>query len=730
MRNPLMDKDFLLQLDRTKEKEVYARVIVLDFSERPLEQIEGRVTQGSINVDGTSAVRRTCSLSLIAEQLDINNFYWGLNNKFKLEVGLKNNISTLYPDIIWFPQGLYVFTSLNISQDLSSFNVSISGKDKMCLLNGDISGSLSSSVDFGTLEEYEYNYVKITFDTLESYEKDTYYLKETSGYVLSTGDYDSSKSYYRKEQRIVYTNIPLKTIIKNAVNVYGNEPIHNIIINDLEDFGVELLEYRGDSSLYLLRDINADIFRNMSINGAQKCYTLDDTETSLNSIAIYDTLNQNASITPTKIRSELGSKNIYTVVKLDYGTTAGYRLTDLTYAGDLIASIGESLTSVLDKIVSMLGNFEYFYDLDGRFVFQKQRTYTSNSWNSIINTEGDSYIDAAAYTSAITYTFEDGVLITSFQNAPNLQNLKNDFSIWGKRTTVSGGEVPIHLRYVIADKPTYYRSITVPEGIVVNGKAVTPQVGVEYSTSTLDWREIIYQMAKDYFQYNHILDDFIYRVAAANYMYYPSGYTGYEQYYTDLQGFWRQLYDPTVPSADYSSQTYWHVNVDKYPELLNFWFDFLDSNDTELGKYKINIVGNRPKAINDSNVSAIYFRDTPTVLFVTYDEYNKMVEAGDLKTGYTYIQLKDSMQNYFSISSQGVSAQDKLDDLLYNNTYCIESINISAIPVYYLEPNTRIFVKDNKSKINGEYIVSKISLPLTFNGTMQITATKAVAKIY
>ena len=730
MRNPLMDKDFLLQLDRTKEKEVYARVIVLDFSERPLEQIEGRVTQGSINVDGTSAVRRTCSLSLIAEQLDINNFYWGLNNKFKLEVGLKNNISTLYPDIIWFPQGLYVFTSLNISQDLSSFNVSISGKDKMCLLNGDISGSLSSSVDFGTLEEYEYNYVKMTFDTLESYEKDTYYLKETSGYILSTGDYDSSKSYYRKEQRIVYTNIPLKTIIKNAVNVYGNEPIHNIIINDLEDFGVELLEYRGDSSLYLLRDINADIFRNMSINGAQKCYTLDGTETSLNSIAVYDTLNQNASITPTQIRLELGSENIYTVVKLDYGTTAGYRLTDLTYAGDLIANIGESITSVLDKIVSMLGNFEYFYDLDGRFVFQKQRTYTSNSWNSIINTEGDSYIDAAAYTSAITYTFEDGVLITSFQNAPNLQNLKNDFSIWGKRTTVSGGEVPIHLRYVIADKPTYYHSITVPEGIVINGKAVTPQVGVEYSTSTLDWREIIYQMAKDYFQYNHVLDDFIYRVAAANYMYYPSGYTGYEQYYTDLQGFWRQLYDPTVPSADYNSQTYWHVNVDKYPELLNFWFDFLDSNDTELGKYKINIVGNRPKAINDSNVSAIYFRDTPTVLFVTYDEYNKMVEAGDLKTGYTYIQLKDSMQNYFSISSQGVSAQDKLDDLLYNNTYCIESINIAAIPIYYLEPNTRIFVKDNKSKINGEYIVSKISLPLTFNGTMQITATKAVAKIY
>lgn len=730
MRNPLMDKDFLLQLDRVKEKEVYARVIVLDFSEKPLEQIEGRVTQGSINVDGTSAIRRTCSLSLIAEQLDINNFYWGLNNKFKLEIGLKNTISSIYPDIIWFPQGLYVFTSINISQDVGNFSVSINGKDKMCLLNGDISGSLSSSVDFGTLEEYKYNYTRMIFDTLESYEKDKYYLKDIAGYTLTSEDYNSAHGYYKKEQRIVYTEIPLKTIIKNAVNVYGNEPLHNIVINDLEDFGVELLEYRGDSPLYLLKDINADIFRNMSINGAQKCYTLIGTETALNAIEVYDTLNQNAVIVPTQVQLESGVGSIYTVVKLDYGTTAGYRLTDLTYAGDLIANIGESLTSIIDKIVSMLGNFEYFYDLDGRFIFQKKKTYSNNSWNSIINTGDDSYVDAAAYTSAITYTFEDGVLITSFQNAPNLQNLRNDFSVWGKRTTVSGGEVPIHLRYVLADKPIYYRSIEVESGIVINGKSIKPQTSIEYTTENFDWREIIYQMAKDYFQYNHTLDDYIYRVATANYQYYPSGYTGYEQYYTDLQGFWRQLYDPTVPSEDYNSETYWNINVDKYPEVLNFWFDFLDSNSTELGKYKTNIVGNRPKAINDSNVSAIYFRGTPTVLFVTYDEYNKMVEAGDLKTGYTYIQLKDSMQNYFSISAQGVSAQDKLDELLYDNTYCVESINIAAIPIYYLEPNTRIFVKDDKSKINGEYIVSKITLPLTFNGTMQITATKAVAKIY
>jgi hypothetical protein len=52
-------------------------------------------------------------------------------------------------------------------------------------------------------------------------------------------------------------------------------------------------------------------------------------------------------------------------------------------------------------------------------------------------------------------------------------------------------------------------------------------------------------MALDYYKYNH-LDDFEIKIAAANPHFYPFGITGYEQYYIDLQGFWRELYDPTL----------------------------------------------------------------------------------------------------------------------------------------------------------------------------------------
>ena len=88
MRNPLDDKEFLRQLDQEKEREIYAKIISLSFEEDPIEEITGRITSGSVSIDGSSKVRRTCSLSLVAQELNIHEFYWGLTTKFKLYVGL------------------------------------------------------------------------------------------------------------------------------------------------------------------------------------------------------------------------------------------------------------------------------------------------------------------------------------------------------------------------------------------------------------------------------------------------------------------------------------------------------------------------------------------------------------------------------------------------------------------------------------------------------------------
>jgi hypothetical protein len=59
----------------------------------------------------------------------------------------------------------------------------------------------------------------------------------------------------------------------------------------------------------------------------------------------------------------------YTVVKIEPGEDIGYELTETYYPDELIAGVGDTVVSILDKIVEVFGDFEYFYNLDGQFVF-------------------------------------------------------------------------------------------------------------------------------------------------------------------------------------------------------------------------------------------------------------------------------------------------------------------------------------------------------------------------
>lgn len=891
---PLHDIEFLKELFNKKKRTIYVRLTALTLDEKPVEYIEGKATGGSINIDGTSRVRRTCSLSLVAQNVNINDFYWGLKNKFRLEIGLKNDINKKYPDIIWFNQGLYVITSFNTSRTTNNYTISISGKDKMCLLNGDLAGVLPHTTDFG-IEEY---YDAVTNTT-------------------------------------TYTSVPIRRIIQESVQNFGNELPQNIIINDLEDAGLELLEYRGDKPIYMFREVNSDSFLNMTINENQKCY-VDGIETTVsdNTKIKYDNLvNLSESEEPTQVTFSTSTGKKYTIAKFEYGSIPGYRLTDLVFAGDLISNVGETLTSMLDKIVNMLGEFEYFYNLDGKFVFQKKQTYIDVYWNNVEKNTDEIYANAAINKSIPIWSFVDGQLISAFQNAPNLLNLRNDFAVWGKKKTTSGSELDIHMRYAIDTKPTDYFSLIDNKWYSTTGE------------DFVDWRELIYKMALDYRRFYHD-DDFLYRVSSNNIKpgdevsLYPTGRTGYEQYYVDMEGFWRQIYNPhpnalkfkameakdfrndNVLDAEYTKKdayikyalikgtkeileqtdpfdvyviidgvlkpfiqgycylnentnyqykttngllnnttdigtdkrrnfllneslksfyienvldlyeklnrrlgdktgevffkvykysngeisndsirfidakyqealdndfpmyifskeynkfselpeqvqelywngvqfnqklTYkkynnlgeetdktvnleinyytayyefndsgWSKEVTDNPENLLFWFDFIDPEEADLAKYSVKTVGIRSKALNDNDVKSIYYREIPKTIF------QSGVEMYEHQPGYTYIQMQGTMENLFTISSKGKSAQEAIEDLLYKYSYCIESTNITALPIYHLEPNTRILVRDLQDGIDGEYAISKITIPLTYNGTMSLTATKVISNI-
>jgi len=97
--------------------------------------------------------------------------------------------------------------------------------------------------------------------------------------------------------------------------------------------------------------------------------------------------------------------------------------------------------------------------------------------------------------------------------------------------------------------------------------------------------------------------------------------------------------------------------------------------------------------------------------------------------GQQWTQIDPQYSSLFATGGKLNSCYEKIKDLLYQYTNMNNPISISCLPIYYLEPNTRITVEDKPSGIYGDYIIQSISLPLDVSSTMSINAYKALQKI-
>ena len=642
--------------------EKFIKIVALDVNELPIEFIEGYSTGGSINVDGKSAVRRSCQLNMISGS-KFNPEYWMKNNKFKLYIGVR----PVGEEITWYNQGLYVITSFNYSINGSSSTVNISGKDKMCMLNGEVAGHFGAPIR------------------------------------LDEEDIDGKKQ-----------KIPIPNLIREMVHSYGKEPFHNIVINDLDTGALELQEYIYiGTTLYLER----------------KADELDYTQVSLSpppepedgSKFIYDNRFEETNPNSTQVTRTIDGKEYrFCYAKVEPGETAGYREIGLIYPDELNASAAETVVSVLDKIKNIFGDFEYFYDVDGRFIFQKKKTYVNSSWTPV-NTESG-YVEPYVMSSEYAQEFIESPLFISFTKTPDVSNIKNDFIVIG-----SNKDNPnIVLRYSLHKKPVKYTSITVSDDELASynekhGFSIKGQTSEEYTIDRYDWRELIYRMAKDFTKFGH-LDSFAVKVTQAN-PEFANGITGYEQYYTDMLGFWRDLYNPE--NADNSSELYgapWTKLADD-PSKQKYWLEFLECENTNLEVYSVSTFGIHSKVENDGAIKAISYKATPNIIFVENQD-------DEIKhTSYRKIQI-GSYGGLFDRSAQGKTAKDTLDNLLYNYTFCAESLSAQMIPCYDLQPNTLIKIKDTKAEIDGVYIINSLSIPLTYNGNMTVNLMKKIDRLY
>ena len=355
--NHLNDKSFLEQLDKIKIKKQYIKIELLSFKEEKIiGEIQGKILSGNISGNGNSSIRRTINFSMYAEeannQLDNINNLISINKKIKCYIGYKNPFP-IYDDILWFPCGIFIISTANLSRTTSGYNISVTGKDKMVQLNGDVGGTLPCSTTFH--ERYE---------TLENND-------------------------------ILITYPTIYQIILESVNHIGEIDINKIFINDLDQTIKLQMKYIGDKPIWF--------------------FSGDTPNTAF-------VISENK---PTNLGRE---PQMY-----QYNDDIGYIETDFTYPGELILSAGDTVVTLLDKIISILGNYEYFFDLNGNFIFQEQKNYLNNYYTPIVYLDDNTSYIRAFSDSKYYYILDNAETVISFTHNPNYDNFKNDFIVWGLR---------------------------------------------------------------------------------------------------------------------------------------------------------------------------------------------------------------------------------------------------------------------------------------------------------
>lgn len=675
----LRDKNFLKTIDRISLKEEFAKITILNWQERPIEDIQGKVSSGTLNINGNSSLRRTCNLTILIDENNSNitsvKNSLSINKKIKLDIGIKNNTSQYSEyDIIWFPLGTYIISSVSIANTNSQItSASLQLKDKMCLLNGECGGLLPASVTFSS------------YDTLDA------------------------NGAYQTEQPTIYT------IIKYVVNYFGGEQLPKILISDVDERVRKVMKWTGSNPLYITQYTS-------TTSGVQYGATTDKEQ----------------------VDEALAAGRIDSYTEYKSGQDVGYIYTDFIYPGELIGDTGNSVCDILDKIKSALGNYEYFYDLDGNFIFQEIKNYlnTSKSTTDLNNMEQNDYLIDITKGKSV-YTFDDSFLISSYSNAPQYSMIKNDYIVWGMREdATTGATYPIRYHLAIDTKPqignTYkvffyddpddgIRKAKRPiqfstrDGFPAQGAEDTFYLALDTNTvykwdteqntyvrfatqtkdiTTTDWRTELYLSGAQAEGFS--LDT--------------------NNYYTELNNEWPKMYD--IENGEF------YEEYEKDPASLDYFLDFIDSS-AAIGELSISNIGKRSKIVVDEDINCIFEREIPNLVMIDASQDSAIVteqrEEAQRK-GQDYIQVTGAIYNLLATGGTQNSAFERVKELIYQYTSYNESITLQCLPIYYLDVNQRITVNDSKSNIYGDYMINSISIPLNISSMMTISATRALER--
>jgi len=688
--------NFLFSLNDLINQKRYVKITLLNWSEQPIKEIQGILTGGTINKDGSSSVRRSCSLqtTVDAGAYDIENVNmdFSINKKVFVEVGIKNETDKYldYP-ILWFPQGVFYISSFSMSiAPNSALSINLSLKDKMSNLNGDLGGKFPSTIQLDNVEDVE-------------------------------------------DGQVILKKVKLYDIIMELVNHWGGEPLENIVIEDVDNQIKKVMKWNGDSPLYIKENGNE------------------------------------IEVSTQKQDTTQGWKSF------EAGYDIGYILSDFVYTSELTMNAGETIVAALDKIKSYLGNYEYFYDEFGAFHFREIKNYT-NTTNAKVRLQDMTVFDYLSenFNNKYLYTFTDNMNLINVSVNPQYNNIKNDFVVNGiRKSSTSDISYTIMYHLSINSKPetgNSYKNFIIykntgifhdeyiaafplevdplpqvgdPYLIYKNGNSFFSWDGTQYNEitveqsyydkvyTTTDWRTDIYLqtlLARKTGVDTKLIDEvrnwFSGRTIENNGgIYWSTGYkfamrntTDYDE---EIVSFWPTIYNIL------NQEFYENAAYDG-----NYFLDFIDPSTSGLGEFSIDNIGLRTDVVNNKDINCLFLPYIPDIIFLNVDDEDSEKQRETIvDMGYKYCQINSDLLSHFAIGGTANSAFEQIQTELWTHTNYQKQVQITALPAWYLEPNSYVELDDKNTRTTGNYVIKSISLPLAVGNPMSVTLYEDFNKI-
>lgn len=237
--------------------------------------------------------------------------------------------------------------------------------------------------------------------------------------VFDELDTQSPSGEYITKKVLIYD------IIMELVNHFGGEDMNNIVIEDVDTRTKRIMQWRGSNPAYLILKKN-----------------------NVDSEPSYDLV-----LNPEEVKTE--NNTVTTLYQFNLGDDIGYIYDDFVWNGELTSAPGDTVVTILDKIKSALGNYEYFYDEFGVFHFREIKNYLNTTQGKVLleSMSKNDYLVEINNGKSI-YNFSDNKNMSSISVNPKYDNIKNDYVIHGVRKgTSSDQKYDITYHLAIDEKP-------------------------------------------------------------------------------------------------------------------------------------------------------------------------------------------------------------------------------------------------------------------------------------